>query len=148
MDIEDMLQAKNDNVARVNAPLMVNYPDGYVDSLKLPIALTWVMETTIDNNALIGTHTVQIDVLVKALNQGNWRTNKKSAKDLRDLFIAEYSISAANAVISDDSTASVRIVPGMIEFGGYRNIIQAPDETPFHGFNITMMVEEHLNVTC
>lgn len=147
-DIEDILQVKNDNVARINAPLMVNYPDGYVDSLKLPMALTWVMGTTIDNSSTIGTHTVQVDVLVKALAQGNWRTNKKAAKDLRDLFITEYSISAANSVISDNSIVSVRIVPGTIEFGGYRDIIQAPDETSFHGFNIIMMIEEHLNVTC
>ncbi len=147
-DIEDILQVKNDNVARVNAPLMVNYPDGYVDSLKLPIALTWVMETVIDNSGTIGSHTVQIDVLVKALAQGNWRTNKKAAKDLRDLFIAEYSISASNSVISDDSTLSVRIVPGTVEFGGYRDILEAPDGSPFHGFQIIMQVEEHLDASC
>ncbi len=147
-DIEDILQAKNDNVARVNAPLMANYPDGYVDSLKLPMALTWVMETIIDNSSTIATNTVQIDVLVQVLAQSNWRTNKKTAKDLRDLFIAEYSISAANSVISDDSTPSIRILPGTVEFGGYRDILEAPDGSPFHGFQITMQVEEHLNVAC
>lgn len=147
-DIEDILQAKNDNVARVNAPLMANYPDGYVDSLKLPMALTWVMETIIDNSGTIATNTVQIDVLVQVLAQSNWRTNKKTAKDLRDLFIAEYSISAANSVISDDSTPSIRILPGTVEFGGYRDILEAPDGSPFHGFQITMQVEEHLNVAC
>lgn len=147
-DIEDILQVKNDNVTGVNAPLMVKYPDGYVDTLKLPMALTWVMETIIDNSGTIGTNTVQIDVLVQALAQSNWRFNKKDTKDLRDLFITEYSISAANSLISDDSTPSVRIVPGTVEFGGYRDILEAPDGSPFHGFRITMTVEEHLNVTC
>lgn len=147
-NIEDILQVKNDNVARVNAPLMANYPDGYVDTLKLPMALTWVMETVIDNSGTIATNTVMIDVLVQVLAQSNWRTNNKATKDLRDLFITEYSISAANSVISDDSTPSVRIVPGTVEFGGYRDILEAPDGSPFHGFRITMTVEEHLNVTC
>lgn len=147
-DIEDILQAKNNDVTGVNAPLMVKYPDGYVDSLKLPMALTWVMETTIDNSGTIGTNMVQIDVLVQALAQSNWRTNKKAAKDLRDLFITEYSISAANSLISDDSTPSIRIVPGTVEFGGYRNILEAPDGSPFHGFQITMQVEVHLDASC
>ncbi len=147
-DIEDILQVKNDNVTSVNAPLMVKYPDGYVDTLKLPMALTWVMETIIDNSGTIGTNTVQIDVLVQALAQSNWRFNKKDAKDLRDLFIAEYSISAANSVISDDNSPSVRIIPGTVEFGGYRNVLEAPDETPYHGFQITMQVEEHLDANC
>lgn len=147
-DIEDILQAKNDNVAGVKTPLMVKYPDGYVDTLKLPMALTWVMETIIDNSGTIGTNTVQIDVLVQALAQSNWRINKKDTKDLRDLFIAEYSISAANSVISDDSSPSVRIIPGTVEFGGYRDILEAPDGSPFHGFQITMQVEEHLDASC
>lgn len=147
-DIEDILQVKNDNVAGVNTPLMVNYPDGYVDSLKLPMTMTWVMQTSIDNSGTIATHSVRIDVLVQPLAQGNYRTNKKQAKDLRDLFIAEYSISAANAVISADSTASARIVPGSVDFGGYRDVLEAPDETPYHGFQLTMQVEEHLDASC
>jgi len=147
-DIEDILQVKNDNVARVNAPLMVNYPDGYVDSLKLPMALTWVIQTAIDNSGTIGTNTVQIDVLVQPLAQSNWRFNKKDTKDLRDLFISEYSISAANNLISNDNTPSVSIIPGTVEFGGYRDILEAPDGSPFHGFQITMTVEEHLDADC
>lgn len=147
-DIEDILQVKNDNVAGINAPLMVKYPDGYVDTLKLPLALSWVMETKIDVSGTISTNSVQMDILVQALAQSQWRTNKKDSKDLRDLFIAEYSISAANSVISDDSTPSVRIVPGTVEFGGIRNILEAPDGSPFHGFQITMTVEVHLDASC
>ena len=98
-DVEDIIQVKNDSIAGIGAPLMVNYPDGYVDSLKLPMSLTWVMQTSIDKSGTIAIHSARIDVFVQPLAQGNYRTNKKQAKDLRDLFIAEYSISAANAII-------------------------------------------------
>ena len=147
-NVEDTIQNKNDSVTGVDAPIMINYPDGYVDSLKLPMALTWVMATEIDNSGTIATHRAMIDVYIRPLGQGNYRTNKKLAKDLRDLFIAEYSISAANAIISDDSTPLVRILPGTVEFGGYRDVLEAPDETPYHGFQITMTVEEHLDASC
>lgn len=145
--IEDTLQVKNRNVARVNAPLLGNYPNGYVDSVKLPMALTWVTSTRIDEAGILGINEIQIDVFTQSLAQGVTRAVKKAAKDLRDLFLAEYPVTASNMYIQNDP--AIKIVPGSIVFGGYRELIEAPDETPFHGFQITMTAEANLeDVEC
>lgn len=149
MDTENQLQLKNRNVVgigRENAPDLNLYPEGYVDTLKLPAVLTWVISTVLDTSATIQTDTVQIDVFVQVLGQSIVGAIKKACKDLRDLFVIEYAISAANMIISDDPY--VRIVPGSIEIGGYRDVVNAPDESPYHGFTITLTVEGHVNVTC
>ncbi len=146
MDIENYVQTKNGNIAGINAPMLELYPVGYVDTMKLPMALAWVQTTTIDPTGTRTTNMVQVDVLVSPIGQSVITTVKEKCKDLRDLFLLEYAISNANAWISNDPP--IRISPGTIEFGGYRDVIQAPDETPFHGFNFTMQVEVDINVTC
>lgn len=145
--LEDILQSKNDSVVGVSAPLMDDYPDGYVDSVKLPIALTWVMSTVIDPSATIGKNTVQIDVLVRPLGQGVFKSNKEICRDLRVLFMTEYLITAQNMWIQE-ITPVFRIRPGSIEFSGFREIILAPDETPYHGFTFTLEAEEYLDAVC
>ena len=149
MDTENQLQLKNRNVAgigKANAPDLNLYPEGYVDTLKLPTALTWVTGTVIDTTGTLQTDTVQIDVFVQVLGQSVVGAIKKACKDLRDLFVIEYAINNANMTMSN--SPYVRIVPGSIDFGGYRDTINAPDETPYHGFIITLTVEGHVNVTC
>lgn len=146
MDTENQLQLKNRNVASIRAPDLNKYPEGYVDTLKLPTVLTWVTGTMIDVTGTLQTDTVQIDIFVQVLGQSVVGAIKKACKDLRDLFILEYAINAANMTISNDPY--VRIVPGSVEVGGYRDVINAPDETPYHGFIITLTVEGHVNVTC
>lgn len=146
MDIENELQEKNDNVADVKAPLIGKYPNGYVDTPRLPLSLTWVLSTTIDPTATISKNVIQVDVLVQHVAQGIPRTVKEECKNLRDLFITEYSVSTMNMWISTDPP--IRIVPGTVEFGGFRDVLMAPDETPFHGFIITMQVEAHLDASC
>lgn len=146
MDIENELQEKNLNVANVQAPLIDKYPNGYVDTPRLPLSLTWVISTTIDPTATISKNVVQVDVLVQHVAQGITRFVKNECKNLRDLFITEYSISTTNMWVSNDPP--IRIVPGTVEFGGFRDVIMAPDETPFHGFSFTMQVEAHLDASC
>lgn len=146
MDIENELQAKNDNVVGVQAPLIDLYPNGYVDTPRLPLSLTWVLNTIIDPTGTISRNTVQVDVLVQHVAQGITRAIKKECKELRDLFITEYKINATDMWVSNDPP--IHIVPGTVEFGGFRDVINAPDETPFHGFMITMQVEAHLDDSC
>lgn len=147
MVVENALQGKNDDVAGVNAPLMDDYPDGYVDSVKLPVALTWVMSTIVDTSGTIGRHFVQIDVLVRPMAQGVFKSNKEECRDLRNLFVTEYSITAANMWVQT-ITPPLKIKPGSIEFGGFRDVVLAPDETPYHGFIITLEVEAYLDAIC
>lgn len=146
MSIEDVFQIKNLTVTDVSAPSLDLYPEGYVDTPKLPLALTWVMSTALDESATRKTSQIQIDVLVRPVGQSRLRKTKRECQLLRDLFMTAYTISGANAYIQNDP--AVRIIPGTLIFGGYRELITAPDETPYHGFTITLTAEEHIGVTC
>ena len=147
MVVENALQDKNGDVVGVNAPLMDDYPDGYVDSVELPMVLTWIMSTTLDSTGTIGRNIVHMDVLVRPLAQGIFKSSKEECRDLRNLFIAEYSITAANMWVQT-ITPPLKIRPGSVEFGGFRDTILAPDETPYHGFIITLEAEVYLDATC
>ncbi len=145
-NLENVLQAKNADVSGVTAPLIDNYPEGYVDSLKLPLALSWVMDTVHDPAGSIQTSTVTIDVLVEAVGQDRFKKIKEACRALRVLFMVEYLITPSTSVLQNDP--AIRINPGSVEFGGYRDLVDAPDGTPFHGFSITLEVTEYLGVTC
>lgn len=71
MDVEDSLQTVNGGIADVYAPLLAKYPEGYVDSPRLPMALTWPMTDTLDDTGTISRTIMQDDVLVQSLGQDN-----------------------------------------------------------------------------
>lgn len=143
-NVENALQAKCDSVAGVTAPEIDDYPEGYVDAFELPIALTWIIDTTPDPTGMLSRSTVQIDVLVEAVGQDRFKLTKDACRALRILFLAEFLITPSNAHIQATDPV-VQIVPGSVVFGGYRDLVQAPDETPFHGFQITMEIIDYSN---
>ncbi len=142
MDIEDYLQDKNRNVTDMNAPLLAEYPQGYLDTIKLPLCLSWVVQTVIDDSGTLGNNKCQIDVAIQALGQGATIAVKQLCKQFRDLFMVEYKVNAQNMWISFDPP--VRVIPGTIEIGGIRNVIEGFDGSPFHGFIIKLQTEVHI----
>ena len=145
--LEDVLQIKNGSVAGIElAPSLDEYPEGYVDTPGLPLALTWVLDSIIDEAGAMRTSTIQVNVLVQHMGQDRFQKSKANCKTLRDLFMVEYAITPSNSFIQNDPT--IRIVPGSTDFQGFRDTIEAADETPFHGFLFTFQVVEYLGVTC
>jgi hypothetical protein len=139
--VENLLQTKNDNVSGVYSPVYESYPDGYVDTPRLPIALSWVMSTLVVPTADQYVLTCQVDVLYEAVGQNRFRRIKPALTTLRDLFLVEYRITAANEWLQNDP--AVRIVPGTIEFQGVRDLVSAPDGTPYHGFMFVFQMERY-----
>ncbi len=142
MDIEDYLQDKNRNVTDMNAPLLADYPTGYVDTIKLPLCLSWVTQTIIDSSGTLGNNKCQIDVTIQTLAQGDTIAVKQRCKVIRDLFMVEYKMNTQNMWISLDPP--VRVIPGTIEIGGIRNVIEGFDGSLFHGFIIKLRTEVHI----
>lgn len=142
-NLENVLQAKNDTITDVTAPLIDNYPEGYVDAFELPIALSWVMETVQEVSGVSRTSEVKIDVLVESVGQDRFKLIKERCRALRVLFMTEYEITASNMFLQNDPT--IQVLPGTVIFGGYRDMTLAPDETPFHGFSFTLRVTEYLS---
>lgn len=142
-NLENVLQAKNDTVVGVTAPTIDKYPEGYVDAFELPIALSWVMETVQEVSGFSRTSEVQIDVLVESAGQDRFMLIKERCRALRVLYLTEYEITASNMFLQNEPT--IQVIPGTVIFGGYRDMILAPDETPFHGFSFTLRVIEYLS---
>lgn len=137
------MQAKNNTIIGVTASPIDEYPEGYVDAFELPIALSWVTETVQDVSGFSRTSDVQIDVFVESAGQDRFMLIKERCRALRVLFMTEYEITASTMFLQTDPT--IQVIPGTIIFGGYRNMILAPDETPFHGFSFTLRVIEYLS---
>lgn len=144
--LENVIQAKNADVTGIYAPELDEYPDGYVDEAGLPIALTWVTDTIMDEAGVLRTSTVQVDILVEHIGQNRFQKIKAACKTLRDLFMVEYEITPSSAFIQNDP--AIRIEPGSVEFQGFRDLVEAHDGTQLHGFIFTFTAIEYLNVTC
>lgn len=142
-NLENVLQAKNDTITDVTAPAIDGYPEGYVDAFELPIALSWITETVQEVSGFSRTSDVQIDVFVESAGQDRFMLIKERCRALRVLFMTEYEITALNMFLQTDPT--IQVIPGTVIFGGYRNMILALDETPFHGFSFTLRVVEYLS---
>lgn len=142
-NLENVLQAKNDTIIGVTAPAIDGYPEGYVDAFELPIVLSWITETVQDVSGFSRTSDVQIDVLVESAGQDRFMLIKERCRALRVLFMTEYEITASNMFLQNEPT--IQVIPGTVIFGSYRDMILAPDETPFHGFSITLRVIEYLS---
>lgn len=145
--VVDLLQAKCGTIdASISAPTEVKYPEGRIDSWNMPLVLTHLVSGRPDVSASLLESRYQIVVYTATVGEESWRQNKKDAHTWWTQFVSEFRITAANNVLQNDPP--VRILPGTIQFSGYWEVVRAPDEEPFHGFTIDMLVSEVLDAIC
>ena len=140
--ITDILQAYH-RPQVTHAPALADYPVGYSDALKLPLALTWILETT--PNATHDTlyHQVRVDVFTAHVGKSKFNLNKVQAQDLREVFTAMYSLAGLNLVFS--SMPYLRLIDGSVRLTGFRDLIESPDGTLMHGFVVVFEMSSRIS---
>jgi len=139
---EDEIQVKNSNVTGVNAPSLVDYPEGRIDTDYLPLSLTWMEDVVPEAPGGISLATYNVNVYVNPVGQDTFITNKVSSRTLLLQFLLEYTDSTGYEFwLSTDPP--VRIIPTSISFSGYMNTVKAPDGQDFHGFSFSFDVSYH-----
>lgn len=141
----DLLQTKNAGIAGVGtAPTLANYPtDGNIKALTFPVVLSWLRSGTLDNSGSILRGTYDINVFVAKPGQVEWDTAKQTCDTLLTAFITAYNPTSDNEWLQDASNP-VKMIRGTLQFTGYANFIAAPDGEPFHGFIVSIAVDEHV----
>lgn len=141
----DLLQAKNAGIAGVGtAPTLANYPtDGNIKALTFPVVLSWLRSGTLDNSGSILRGTYDLKVYVAKPGVVVWDTAKQSCDTLLKAFITAYNPTSDNEWLQAASNP-VKMIRGSLSFTGYEQYIAAPDGEPFHGFIVSIDVDEHV----